>query len=128
MVEKYPVQDGHNVTMECSVDCQGPETAYIAWIDDDQGITLTSATERNETKPDNVTTIISEVDVFVPNDALQLPPHTCSVRYYSYYQRHPPVIMEYYNYYYSRYELYTHYDNVYTPHEWASPRPNVSGQ
>jgi len=117
---------GDNVSITCSVDFYGPETPYIEWTDDTDEV-VSGATEwiesDNYTNPDNVISVrVSELNVFVPDEAEYLPPYTCSVRFYSYnerpqirYYRHPDPFY-----------FYQYYENVYTPYNWTSPEIKVS--
>jgi len=128
VVEKYIV-GGDNVTISCSVDYAGPETPYIEWTDDADEVVSAGATEwtetDNETNPDNATFVrVSELSVFVPDDAEFLPPYTCSVRFYSYSQR--PRGRTYYHYYFGHTSSYHSYRNVYTPYNWTSAETKVS--
>jgi len=107
---KYNVA-GDNVTITCKVDYRGPDTPYIEWSDDNDEVVI-GATEwietDNETYPDyEISVRVSELDVFVPEDAEQLPPYTCTVRFFSHIR-----------------DLYYYY--AYTPYNWTSPHINVS--
>jgi len=118
---------GDNVSITCSVDFHGPETPYIEWTDDTDEV-VPGATEwidsDNYTNPDTVLSVrVSELSVFVPDEADHLPPYTCSVRFYSYDQR--PQFRYYHNPSYGFYS-YDYYENVYTPYNWTSPEIKVS--
>jgi len=126
---------GDNVTISCSVDYAGPETPYIEWTDDADEVVTAGATEwtesDNETNPDNATLTfasVSELSVFVPDDAEFLPSYTCSVRFYSYNQRPQTrkIYNNYNNYFGDSITSYSWYRNVYTPYNWTSAETKVS--
>jgi len=127
VIEKYAVA-GDNITLKCSVDYHGPETPYIEWTDDSDNI-VNGASEwldtDNETNPDTVIYVrVSELEVFVPEAAKYAQPYTCSVKFYSYYQR--PYPRRYYHYNYRGYYSYNYYDNVFTQYNWTSPEIKLS--
>jgi len=129
VVEKYIVA-GDSVTISCSVDYFGPETPYIEWTDENEEV-VTGATEWTDIDNDtdseyNFTTYVrvSELSVFVPDDAEYLPPYTCTVRFYSYQQR--PYTRSFYDSVHLSTLYYNDYNNVYTPYNWTSPESKVS--
>jgi len=126
--EQYVVA-GDNITINCSVDYHGPENPYIEWTDVNDEV-VPEATEwigtDNETNPDAViSTRVSEINVYVPDDAEYLPTYTCTVRFYSYDQRPEPQPAIYHRHWHY-YVRYSRYDNVYTPYNWTSPEIKVS--
>ena len=124
VIEKY-IMGGDNVTLRCSVDFQGPETPYIEWTDDNDNV-VHGASEWTNTSNDNESdalVYVSELNVIVPDDVEYLPPYTCTVRFYSYYQR--PRRRRRYSYIYGSHS-YDNYANVYTAYNWTSPEVKVS--